>query len=135
MKWGKTLILKSNFDVEVRLQQILRYIAMHYTVTDYYLSGVDATGPLGNALTQELNSGVIKQYNEEELLSLLKEDGQIFDMYLSIVGRENFLISVQGGTDIDVLGRGEPLPSEVIGDHTEMAFDQIQSYKLKLPGN
>jgi hypothetical protein len=117
MKWVKTLIIAENESLERRLAAILNYIVNTYGQVEWQLSDIDATGKLGNQLTDKMNNESVVQLNNSELLSLLTEDGQIFELDLR-ADSPNFQIIVRYGDIVDILGDRD-VPPVVIGQYTD----------------
>lgn len=125
MKWAKSLKIRSNETVEQRLLVILNFLSTSYRQIDCVISSVDATGVLGNTLTHELNQIAQKSISIVQLISLMNEDGQVFELHLSIKSDNQFEIFVVDGSDVDIIGDGPPLPLTVIGEHIDVDLSKF----------
>jgi hypothetical protein len=78
----------------------------------WVISNIDATGQLGNRLTQRCNIEKAIELSVLDLEMITREDGQIIDLkaQASEKGSCSFEVIVQDGVSIDVIGRG-PMPT------------------------
>ncbi|HYF31700.1 MAG TPA: hypothetical protein VD993_11335 [Chitinophagaceae bacterium] len=118
MKWVKTLIIADSESIEERLNSIVQYILQTYSPAECVIADIDATGKLGNEITQKINNVEKVMVNKTDVLRLLNEDGQIFEFDLNINSTYNFQIIVGRGQFIDILGDTD-LPEDIVGPHTE----------------
>lgn len=124
MNWAVSLILEGDIRIEKRVKAVLRFIFDQFKDSKCFISDIDATGKLGNQLTKKLNAnkeGII--LNEKELLELMDEDGQIFELDLLLSNTNKYRIIIRDGDILDILGEGEILPSIVIGKYQELDVD------------
>jgi hypothetical protein len=120
MTWAMTLNISNDETLEKRLSSILNYIIAAHYPTELSISDLDATGKFGNQLTQKVNSNEEISISDEELLTLLNEDGQILEMNLNISSAAaSFRIIIRDGTDLDMLGDVH-LPAGIIGQYTQI---------------
>ncbi len=121
-KWAVTLSLNPREILENRICVIVNYLSKCYPNGYWKLLEMDATGSLGNQLTHSLNKSQIVTLSFLELLRVLKEEGQVIDLDISFIYREQELIKilVQDGVSVDILGRGEILPIKILGDYQKV---------------
>lgn len=119
-KWAKTLIIPEVQSLGERLKLIVLFFLQDHNCK-FYISDLDATGELGNRLTQVLNIQKEIQIEPEKLSLLFREKGQIFELYLSILGSSEYRVIVTDGQHVDILGKSDfNLPLAVIGDHLDL---------------
>jgi len=118
MKWVKSLLILETERIEKRLGIILEYIFNTYPVDYCLLPDIDATGKFGSQLTERINNNEKVKLSKDELLSVVNEDGQIFELNIVINSMPIFQIIVVRGSDVDILGIAN-LPQDVLGDHSE----------------
>jgi hypothetical protein len=119
-KWAVTLFCDSLETIESRAIAIVRYLAHKLESPHaWMISDIDATGELGDRLTQQGNNLGNLQLTVSELLALLREDGQVIELEATLVAsqQELFKILIRDGCSIDVLGTGDLLPKTVLGDY------------------
>lgn len=58
--------------------------------------------------------------NEKELLTLVSEKGQIFELDLLLKNSHEYRFIVRDGSSIDIVGNGEKLPVTVVDDHKDL---------------
>jgi len=119
MNWAISLILSTDTP-EKLLHRVIVHIKDRTEVKKISLTDIDATGPLGNQLTKVLNEQPEVAITNAELLTLLTEDGQIFDLDIVLVGTLEYRLIISDGNYIDVLGTGEKLPESVTGLHEDL---------------
>jgi len=121
MKWAISLVIEESEILEKRIERILSYI---FNTTDQYsciIYDIDATGYVGDQLTKKMNEnkGPLES-NVKELIATATEDGQIFELDLSLSNSKNYRFIVRDGNMIDILGDAEKLPSSIVGDFTDL---------------
>lgn len=115
MNWEKELQNIKEFDVENRVKQILLFIFKSDPKCNCEVSGLDATGILGNKLTQELNKVEWLAIPLSEVINIFEEGGQVFEMQLKITTvRGSYEIIIRDGNSVDIAGSGEELPSTLL---------------------
>jgi predicted nucleotidyltransferase len=108
------------FFTDIEKEGILLYDAGNTPLAER----IDATGKLGNELTQKLNvTNSEEMLSKETLLALLNEDGQIFELNLLLTNSHWFKIFVRTGDYVDVVGSGERLPLDIAGQYVELDAD------------
>lgn len=119
-KWAVTLCCHHSENIEARAIKVVEYLAKQLDSSHFWvISDIDATGEVGDRLTQEGNNLVNLQLTVSEMLALLREDGQAIELEASLVAnqQELFKILIRDGCSIDLLGTGELLPKKVLGDY------------------
>jgi hypothetical protein len=101
------------------LENILKGILKEFGNMPCIISYIDATGQADNLLTERNNNEEEIQTDILEMISLVQEDGQIFDLDLSLNSDNKFEILVTDGQDIDILGEEHDL-SSLIGEHVDL---------------
>jgi len=122
MYWVITLKMGKMEAIDPRLRSVISFILNSYTIKEMFIDDIDATGTIGNQLTQKKNfhEGSLP-IDRDTLLTLLSEDGQIFDLNLTL--RESlseYQIITSRGDIVDILSNGERLPLDVTGDFEEL---------------
>ncbi len=121
MNWAISLIINAEKSVEERVKSILMYIQETSADVFYVISEVDATGKLGSELTKRLNGkGSEKNLSSEQIFAIFNEDGQVFEMELSVQGSSDYRIIITDGMHVDVLGDGARLPESIAVPYEEM---------------
>jgi len=116
MNWAVTLILNKDEEVESRLKRIVEFILSTESFQELQLTEIDATGPVGNKFTKVLNQQEKLGVSAEELLELLSEDGQVLELDGVLkTNKQMYRIIIRRGSDIDVIGDGKRLNSQIIG--------------------
>ena len=119
MKWAINLILE-NETIEGRLLTIVEYVVKNHRTVKCQIDDLDATGRFGNQLTKELNQQQTALLDCQEFIEILKEDGQIFELRMTLKSVEcTYLMIVRRGDYVDIVG-DELLPPSVVGRHTEL---------------
>lgn len=119
-KWAVTLFCKDSEKLESRASKIVAYLAKEFKLNySWVISDIDATGEVGDRLTQEGNHLGNLQLTVSEMLALLQEDGQVIELSATLVEnhQELFKVLIRDGGSIDVLGTGELLPKAILGDY------------------
>lgn len=119
-KWAVTLCCHHSENIESRVSKIVEYLAKQLDLNHFWtIADIDATGELGDRLTQEGNNLVNLQLTDSEMLALLREDGQAIELEATLVTnhQELFKILIRDGCSLDLLGTGELLPKTVLGDY------------------
>jgi hypothetical protein len=119
MKWAKSLILVPGESIENRLENVLKGILKEFGNMPCIISLIDATGQAGNALTKRNNNGEHIQTDVKNMIFLAQEDGQIFDLDLSLNSDTKLEILVTVGQHIDIVGEAHYI-SSIIGEHIEL---------------
>lgn len=122
MIWTKTLVLSPQESLEERVQRIIEFIINNYDIVACQITNIDATGTIGNELTQKINNGEIVILPPKEVLALLQSDGQIFELYLDIKSTNNFHIRVSDGIYVDLFGDAA-LPDSIVGNSVQGDLD------------
>lgn len=84
------------------------------------INQIDATGTYGNSLTEAVNVGGVPVLTQTELLGLLSEDGQVFELQadgLSDTGGLFTRVLISDGCYLDWMGFGNPSDKGDIGEH------------------
>jgi hypothetical protein len=117
--WAITLSQTSKERLEDRVALIADYLAKTYKDSQWQILELDATGKWGGRLTLQLNDEEKLYLPSSDFLAVLTEDGQVIDLEAAILvnGQPLFKIIIQDGSLVDVLGKGNLLPSDVLGLH------------------
>ena len=76
-KWAVTLCCHRSENIESRVRKIVEYLAKQLDSSHFWtIADIDATGEVGDRLTQKGNNLVNLQLTVSEMLALLREDGQ-----------------------------------------------------------
>jgi hypothetical protein len=115
--WAITLSQTSEERIEERVTSITDYLAKTYADGQWQVSDLDATGKRGGKLTLQLNDKEYLNLPPSEFLAVLKEEGQVIDLEAAMmINRQPlFKIIIQDGSSVDLLGKGDLLPSGVLG--------------------
>jgi hypothetical protein len=115
--WAITLSQTSEERIEERVTSITDYLAKTYADGQWQVSDLDATGKRGGKLTLQLNDKEYLNLPPSEFLAVLKEEGQVIDLEAALmINRQPlFKIIIQDGSSVDLLGKGDLLPSGVLG--------------------
>ncbi|MEA5509477.1 hypothetical protein VB715_06845 [Crocosphaera sp. UHCC 0190] len=118
-KWAVTLCYKQTEKLEDRIAVIIQYLDKIYPNDQWNILDIDATGKMGNQLTQCINNEETLLLSSAELLQILTEEGQVIDLEISLInqGQEIIKIFVEDGVSIDVLGVAILLPTEIFGEY------------------
>jgi hypothetical protein len=116
--WAVTLNQTPEERLEERVVSIADHLAKAYKDSQWQVSDLDATGKYGGRLTLQLNKEEQLDLSSSDFLTMLKEDGQVIDLEVVMLVNKKplFKILIQDGSSVDVLGRGELLPSSVLGE-------------------
>ena len=118
-KWAVTLSYEQQEKLENRVARIVEYLAKDYQQNKWIISDIDATGSRGGKLTSHSNDEGVVYLSSQELLDVLREDGQVIELEATLVtNRELCKILVQDGVSVDVLGIGNIPPLVVLGKYT-----------------
>ena len=104
-KWAITLLCHHLENLESRAIRIVEYLADRLESNySWVISDIDATGKLGDRLTQQGNNGVNLQLTVSEMLTLLREDGKVIELEATLVEnrQELFKILIRDGCSIDL---------------------------------
>jgi hypothetical protein len=115
--WAVTLNPTTKERLEERVASIADYLSKTYSEGLWQVFDLDATGEGGSRLTSKLNEEEKIYLRSSDFLNVLTEKGQVIDLEAAILVAQQplFKIIVQDGTSVDVLGRGNLLPSGVLG--------------------
>lgn len=84
------------------------------------INQIDATGAYGNSLTQSVNVGAMPVLTHAELLGLLTENGQVFELQadgVSDTGRLSTRVLISDGGYLDWMGFGNPEEQGDLGEY------------------
>jgi hypothetical protein len=121
MKWAISLILSDNEIIERRLEKIVSYVIMNNQIEHIFLYDIDATGYMGNQMTQRLN--VVKEMfkiGDNDLSALITEEGQIFELDLILKNSHEYRFIVRDGCFLDIVSDGPQLPDLILGLYEEL---------------
>jgi hypothetical protein len=128
MNWAITLTISEKETIESRLKPIVTYIQKLSPSSKYLITNIDATGKLGNQFTKKKNFQTESiTISEKELLTLVCEEGQIFELDLRIFNSFKLEIIVRTGSSIDICGNDVDLPSNILGDYTDLDIKLFES--------
>ncbi len=128
MNWAITLTIKEKETVESRLKPVIAYIQKLSPSSKYLITDIDATGKLGNQFSKKKNfQEEPLAISEKDLSTLVCEEGQIFELNLRIVDLFELEIIVRTGSSIDILGKDVNLPSNILGDYTDLDIKLFES--------
>lgn len=119
-KWAITLCYEEQEKLEPRVAQIIEYLAQNCELPNQWIIGdIDATGRCGDQLTKKGNNEEVLRLSSADLLSVLKEEGQVIELDARLVqnGDEVFKILIRDGVSVDVLGSGDVMPLTVLGKY------------------
>ncbi|NJR62810.1 MAG: hypothetical protein HC769_30905 [Cyanobacteria bacterium CRU_2_1] len=117
--WAITLSQTSKERLEDRVALIADYLAKTYKDSQWQILELDATGKWGGELTLQLNDEDKLYLPSPDFLTVLTEDGQVIDLEAAVLVNDQplFKIIIQDGSSVDVLGKGNLLPSDVLGSY------------------
>jgi hypothetical protein len=115
--WAVTLNQTTEERLEERVASIANYLSKTYSDGQWQVLDLDATGECGGKLTLKLNEVEKLHLLPSDFLEVLTEEGQIIDLEAAILVAQQplFKIIIQDGNSVDVLGRGNLPPSNVLG--------------------
>ncbi|MDQ2098013.1 MAG: hypothetical protein QQW96_10240 [Tychonema bourrellyi B0820] len=119
-KWAITLCYEEQEKLEPRVAQIIEYLAQNCDLPNQWIiADIDATGRCGDQLTKKGNNEEVLRLSSADLLSVLKEEGQVIELDARLVqnGHEVFKILIRDGVSVDVLGSGDVMPLTVLGKY------------------
>ena len=121
--WAITLDIGDDERLESRVLAITEHVTAPLEQTSWSVEDIDASGPLGNKLTQLLNETRPVRITTRALSEVLNEDGQIIEMDATLEkdGDRVLRIVVRDGISVDVLGTGQPPDPNVLGKHRAIA--------------
>jgi len=133
MNYAITLRMTDSEEIESRLQPILGYYLNWGPNKEFLLLDIDATGEVGNSLTQQMN----EQKNgfsitAANLAALISDNGQIFEFDLLVRSAHEVRIFVRDGNIIDLVGDKEAIPLAVVGEYEEL---DIRLFKTEHNGS
>ena len=127
MEWAISLILERNDTIEKRLEQMLNFIFAQLSNIEILVIDIDATGQIGNEMTTKINQSKNGfKSNKEEVMALVKEYGQVFE--LELMFDKSFALIVRTGPSIDLVGRGDKPSKDYVG-----RFDDVDINLFKPP--
>lgn len=121
MNWAISLIISENEIVERRLEAIILYVIKKDQIKGFYINDIDATGNIGNEMTMKMN--VQKEglsITEKEVITLVSEMGQIFELDLLLVNSFEYRFIIRDGNSLDIVSNGERLPFSILGPHNDL---------------
>lgn len=121
MIWVISLIIAEQ-TIDARLFQLISYLIKTNPKAIIQLDDLEAYGVKGDIVSEllEVNRGLRLNISQKLLLEILQEDGQIIEMGLFIeAGSDKFEIIVADGSIIDILGDGDKLPEEAVGEYRD----------------
>ena len=118
MKWGINLT-DNDKSIEQKILLIVSFLTTKYIESRFSILNIDATGVIGNYLTQTINnSAQAYKIEHKRLEQLLLEDGQILELLMNCEIREFYYqIDVKDGRYIDVYSNYELLPEFIVGKY------------------
>ncbi|MGH3024421.1 MAG: hypothetical protein ACRDNI_12250 [Gaiellaceae bacterium] len=118
-RWALTLRQQPGEELESRLARIVRFLSEIYPRGRVLVSDFEATGPLGDELTQRLDAVEEIEISALDLIGICEGAGQVIELDATLTdgGDDAIRLIVRDGTSVDVLGKGSRLPKEVVGAH------------------
>ena len=113
-----SLTLDKDEEPATRLTKLVATIGRN--CSQWRISQIDATGTYGDSLTQAVNAGGMPVLTQAELLGLLTEDGQVFELQADGVtdaGKLFTRVLISDGGYLDWMGFGRPTEEADIGEH------------------
>jgi hypothetical protein len=121
MNWAITIILSEEEVIEKRLNEIVSYIISNNQIRHCLIFDIDATGYIGNQMTQRLNINkdpiVI---SNKELSTLISEEGQIFELDLILKNSFEYRIIIRDNYYLEIIGSGQRLPNTILGSYEDL---------------
>lgn len=117
--WAITLSQASKERLEDRVALIANYLSRTHQDSQWQILELDATGTQGNRLTLQLNDEEKLYLPSLDFLAVLTEDGQVIDLEATMLVHDQpiFKVIIQDGSSVDLLGKGNLLPSDVLGSY------------------
>ena len=112
-----SLTLEKDEEPATRLAKLIASIRRDSL--QWRIDQIDATGNYGNSLTQSVNAGAIPVLTHTELLGLLTENGQVFELQADGVtdtGRLSTRVLISDGGHLDWMGFGNPTEQGDLGE-------------------
>jgi hypothetical protein len=118
---AKKLIIHSSESLEMRVVQILNSIESNINEGKWIISDLDATGGIGDLLTQQLNYLETLSLNFDQIKSLFDEDGQVieFDGEFPEIN-PCIKIVIRDGMTVDILFPKHLLDNIILGSCDEL---------------
>jgi len=121
MNWAISVVISEEETIETRLQALVSYVIANNHVEHFFIDHIDATGYTGNQITQRLNiQNKRLEISTKELLALMSEDGQIFDLDLVLSNSFKFRFIISDGYYLEIVSNGQRLPDSVVGPYNEL---------------
>lgn len=121
MNWAISVVISEEETIETRLQALVSYVIANNHVEHFFIDDIDATGYTGNQITQRLNiQNKRLEISTKELLALMSEDGQIFDLDLVLSNSFKFRFIISDGYYLEIVSNGQRLPDSVVGPYNEL---------------
>jgi hypothetical protein len=127
-----SLTLENDEEPATRLAKLIASIRRDGL--QWRINHIDATGDYGNSLTQSVNAGSIPVLTHTELLGLLKENGQVFELHADGVtdsGGLSTRVLISDGRYLDWMGFGNPTEQ---GDLGEYSLQSCELFNWPEPG-
>jgi len=121
MNWAISVVISDNEIFERRLEAIILYVVKKDQIEGFFINDIDATGEMGSEMTMKKN--VQKErlaITEKEVLTLVSEMGQIFELDLLLVNSFEYRFIIRDGNSLDIVSNGERLPFSILGMHNDL---------------
>jgi|GEM_PF-1422275 len=127
MKWIISLTLDAGDSIEKRLESVLDYIFDKDENIKVFVSDIEATGTIGDSLTRKSDQNREGfDSSKDELLSVVSEQGQIFELEAYFSNSKKFIVIVRDGGLIDFLGDNNKPSTEDVGPYIEGDLEQFK---------
>ncbi len=114
-----SIALKPNESPAERLSEVIAGLGLRNL--RWAVSDVDATGRVGDLFTNQTNQKKTLALTTEQLLELLREAGQVFELRVDCLEGDGSLFSralISDGRYLDWMGSGNPSDMETLGEYT-----------------
>jgi hypothetical protein len=128
MNWIISLTLDADDSIEKKLERVLDYIFGKDENILVFVSDIEATGKVGVSLTRKSDQNREGfDSSKDELLNVVNELGQIFELEAYFSNSKKFIVIVRDGGLIDFLGDSSKPSIEDVGAYVD---GDLEEYKV-----
>ena len=126
---NKTWIVALDFTpeepIEPRVALIVQYLAQIYPDAIWIIDDIDATSPLGNDATNQVNNMRSLSLSSGSLLEILNGDGQVFELDAVLTHKQEriYRVFLRAGSHVVVIGTRQLIPHSILGRYRQLEND------------